>query len=900
MKTIASLSAITLFFLALTITNLDAAKSVKLENGLVVIAEEMRVSPLVAVSVIYRVGSRNEIVGTTGVSHFVEHMLFNGTEKYPGDMATKQIMKNGGIPNGETYWDFTHFGAVLPSDRLDLILEIEADRMANAIVDSQAVEDERGVILEELTMRSEVPFILLIEDLFATAFKVHPYHHWFPGGYINDVERMKPEYVRHFYKTYYQPANAIVAVVGNIDEDEAIEKVKQYFGNIPSNPLPKDAVAQEPEQKGLRRTTVVGDAMEGRIMIFFKGPEFGSRDWEVGNVMVNMLAGGRSTLLNQRLVDKGVLTDIAMVLIPAIDPFGFWLIATTPSDADLLKCEKAIYREIEEFKKNLPDSTLVENAKSKIVAGTILQRQTVRQRALELASIEVFCSWQYADSLVENTKSVTPAEVNAVAKKYLDWNKATVAWLIPTGNPSEKCLIGLNKLDNPIGCLGITPSQPATAATSLKDAHYEKLPNGVTIALKEDHTLPIVSIRASLPAGACYEPQGKSGLARLTAESVVMGSRKYPYQLLYSKIESFGSNLGTTTDLERAHLWLSVLSENSQEAIRIICDLLTSATLQTKDLQRAKRKVMSDIDQANEEASQVAIDEFRKAYYKNHPYGRSMIGEYEIVKGLKASDVKTFYQSAWTPEGCAIAIVGDFQKDKVLELLRKELEGWKRPRQLPLEIPKPEPPSGFSQIVKTMPEKRQVKIIWGMEGTNQLSSDFDAFTVMNFMLGGQAFGSRLFDRIREKESMAYMVYSTLDINRQPSAMYIHLGTRPQNVKKAIDAVREEIQRFKQGPITDEEIDLAKSFLSSLQPFRMETYERIAASLLDIIFYGLPIDYFDSYSDRIMGVRVEKIQEMAQRYLDLDNSMLVIVGAVDENLRSVPYQPRPQRKPSTRK
>ncbi len=895
MRSNAILAALVLFSIAISATNLDAAKSTTLENGLVVIAEEMRVSPLVAVSVIYRVGSRNEVVGKTGVSHFVEHMLFNGTEKYPGDMATKEIMRNGGIPNGETYWDFTHFGAVLPSEKIDLILDIEADRMANATVDSASVEEERGVILEELTMRGEVPFIALIEDLFATAFKAHPYHHWFPGGYIDDVQRMDPKYVHQFYKTYYQPANAVVAVVGNIDEDEAIEKVRKYFGQIPSSQVPQDDVSKEPEQKGLRRTTVIGDALEGRIMIFFKGPQFGTRDWEVGNVMVNLLANGRSTILNQGLVDKGVLSDISMLLIPTIDPFGFWIIASTPKDADLLECEKAIYKEIEDFKKKVPDQQMVENAKNKIIAGTILGRQTVRQRALELASTEVFHSWQYTDELIENTKTVTPEEVNEIAKKYLDWEKATIAWLIPKGNLSDRALIGTGKIQNMISSLGISQSQPATVATSLKDADYQKLPNGVTIALKPDHTLPIVSIRASLIAGAAYEPQAKPGLARLTAETVAMGSKKYPYETLYSKIESFGATLGTTTDLERAHLWISVLSKDSEEAIEIICDLLTSASFQSKDFQKAKRKVLSDIDRANEDASQLAIDEFRKAYYHGHPYARSTIGEYQVVKALKITDVKDFYQNAWTPEGCAIAIVGDFEKEKVVELLKQRLAGWKRQRKLPLDVPQPPSPNGFSQIVKTMPEKRQVKIIWGMPGVNQTSPDFEAFTIMNFILGGQAFGSRLFDRIREKESMAYMVYSTLDITRQPSAMYIHLGTRPQNVRKAIDAIREEIAGMKQGPITQEEIDIAKSFLASLQPFRMETYERIAACLLDVVFYGLPADFYDRLSERIANVPKDQIEAAAQKYLDLENSTLVIVGAVDEDLRPVPYQTKTQKK-----
>ena len=275
----------------------------------------MRVSPLVAVSVLYKVGSRNEVTGKTGVSHFVEHMLFNGTEKYPGDMSGKEILRNGGIPNGETYWDFTHFGGVLPSDRLELLLDIEADRMAHAMVDSESVEDERDIILEELAMRGEAPLIVLLEDLFASAFKIHPYHHWFPGGYFSDVDIMKPGYVRRFYETYYQPANTVISVVGDIDEQEAIAKVRQYFEHVEGGPAPDQTVAVEPDQQGLRRVTVRGDANEARLMIFFKGPDYGTPDFEAGTVLSVMLGNGRSSTLNRDIVDAGIATEAACVSV---------------------------------------------------------------------------------------------------------------------------------------------------------------------------------------------------------------------------------------------------------------------------------------------------------------------------------------------------------------------------------------------------------------------------------------------------------------------------------------------------------------------------------------------------------------------------------------------------------
>jgi zinc protease len=895
---------------------------VTLANGLEVIAEEARISPLVAVSVLYKVGSRNEVTGKTGVSHFVEHMLFNGTEKYPEDTGIKEILRSGGIPNGETYWDYTHFGGVLPSDKLERLLDIEADRMANAKVDSQAVEDERDIILEELAMRGEAPILVLLEDLFASAFKIHPYHHWYPGGYFTDVDRMAPEYVHQFYRTYYHPANTIISIVGNINEDEAIEQVRRYFEHIEIGQPPVQTYAEEPEQMGLRRVTVRGDATEGRIMIFFKGPEYASRDYEAGTVLSFLLANGRSTIFNRKLVEPGIATEAALVLIPTVDPFGFLLLASVDKDGDLQACEKAIHNVIEEFKEEPPDEGTVRRAITRVEGLNVLGNQTPRARAFQLAQEAARGNWAYADEYLENIRSITPDEILRVARRYLDWEKATIGWLIPDDSDLEDAdLIGMSDVPAPVcgilgggattaGSLGslsetgrfgaagsslpgIGPwcsvpegmASPGVAMT-FEDAIYEDLPNGVTLVLKEDHTLPITAIRAYVVAGAAYEPEGKSGLARLTAKTVAMGSADYPYEYLYERIEALGSSITVNSDLDRAFISTSVLSTHWEEATRMVCDLLVSPSLRTKDFERARRELLSDISQIEEDAKNVGLMRFREHYYTGHPYARPKAGRRETVEGLSVRDVRGFHQAAWTPDGTVVTVVGDFEPAEMKQVLTEYLEAWDSKRGIGLDLPKLVLPRGFEQHVETLPEKRQVKIFWGMEGPGIKDPDYTAWQVMNFIFGGQVFGSRLFDRIREKESLAYVVQSDMEITKQPGAMYIHLGTRPKNVQKASDAVREEIDRMLTSEVTDEEMDLVKDFLKSLLPFMMQTYGQIGTQLQDLVFFDLPRDHYDAMPERVDGVTKDDVHEAAREYLDPDNSMMVIVGAVDENLKPV--------------
>jgi zinc protease len=861
---------------------------VVLDNGIEVIAEEMRVSPLVSVSVLYKVGSRNEVSGHTGVSHFVEHMLFNGTEKYPGDESGRQILKHGGIPNGETYWDYTHFGGTVPSDQLDLVLDIEADRMANATVDSQAVEDERDIILEELAMRGEAPIVVLLEDLFSAAYKVHPYHHWYPGGYFGDVVRMTPSYVREFYRTYYQPSNTIITVVGNVDEDTAIRKVREYFEDIPAGPHPDQDMPEEPEQMGLRRVTVRGDAIEPRLMMFFKGPEHASRDYEVGTVLTMMLANGRSSYLTGEVVDQGLANELGLVMIPSIDPFGLLLIASVEPGGDLEACEKAIFDAVERFKSTEPDLETVRKARTRVEGLTILGRQTPRSRAFELATEAARGDWRYADRVVENMRTVTPEEIHDFARRYLRWDRVTIGWLIPKDSDLEDAdLIGSAASSLlPMGILDGLRAAPGGMALTMADAEYVELPNGVTLILKEDHSLPIVSIWGQVGAGAAYDPPGKSGLAGLTAGMAAMGSREYPYDYLYDRIESLGSSLESNVGVERAFLGTTVLANHASEAAEIICDLLTDPALRSDRLKQARRELLSKISQREEDALEVGLMKFREHIYGDHPYANPPEGRRAEVEDLSIRDVRRFYDDTWSPEGAAVVVVGDFDRRPIQGLLSKRLTDWRNDPGLDRSIPEIPRVTGTARHVETLPEKRQVKIFWGLKGPAVDDPDLESFAIMNFIFGGGAFGSRLFDRIREEESLAYVVGYNYDRRRKPAASYIHLGTRPRNVGEAIRGVEQEIDLMKAEEVTDEEMELAKNFLKSIMPFRMQTYSQIGRQLLDLEFYDLPRDFYDTQPERLEKVTKDDVLRMAREYLDTENSRIVIVGAVDESLNPV--------------
>ncbi|MDI6809721.1 MAG: pitrilysin family protein [Candidatus Eisenbacteria bacterium] len=870
------------------------AEARTLPNGLTVIVEEMPVSPVVTVSVFYKVGSREEIMGATGVSHFVEHMLFNGTEKYPKNEAFKTIMKNGGIGNGLTFWDYTLFYDMVPSDKLDLALEIEADRMANSLMDSLAIEEERDIILEELAMRTEAPIINLIEETFASAFKVHPYHHWYPGGNEADVQNITPDEVKAFYKKYYSPNNAIVAVVGNIEKEQAFERVSNFFGSIGSQGEPKRQISEEPEQKGLRRVQLKAVSKESQALFFIKGPEFGTRDWEILQVVTQIVGGGKKSRLEKNVVDKGIASSVTFFDFPSKDPFGITIFISAPKDADMKTIETAVWNELEKLKNSPVTVDELERAKRMYAGQTLLGLQTSQERTQQLSLYEYYRGWRYSDELLENIKTITQDDVLSLAKKYFKLDKTTIGTLICSGSKNDRETISFNQVSGgrmslpaffAVGGYSKDIQTPHGRMLSFKDAVTESLPNGMRAILMEDHSLPLVAIGGYIMGGAVLDPQNEQGLANLTANMMTRGTKKYSYYDFHEVFEGVGSSFEMDGRLESIAFSTTVPADRAVASLDAISDALVNPTFPKGELGKAKNEISSLIRKRDDDAFSVAKEGFRGFFFGTHPYSHSVMGTEESISKMSHKDAVGFYQQNVKPNLTVLCIVGDFKKDEMMARIKENFSSWPG-RRGGVECGEPVLASGVRQKVLTLPEKKQVKVILGTKGPLLRSDDFAAFSVMDLIFGDQAFGSRLFDKIREEKSLAYIISTEWLPTKEPSSYTIVFGTRSRGLEKALAAVREEITKMRSSAVSDTELADTKSFLKGILPFRFQTYSTIGNQLLQTTFHGLPLDFYERYAAALDSVGKEEVLEAARKYLDEANYAIYVVGPVDENLKAV--------------
>ena len=391
----------------------------------------------------YRVGSRNEHLGITGISHWVEHMLFKGTELFPHGAADKAIAREGGVFNGMTWYDFTTYYATLPADRIELGLRIEADRMANVPFDSDVTAMERTVIISERQGAENNPEFLLNEMLMGTVFRVHPYSHE-AIGHMCDLETITRDQLFAHYRTYYTPQNAIAVATGDFDADEMLQMIEQHFGGIPQGAEVPLVHAVEPPQRGERRVTVEGDGSVAYLEMAFRIPSAREPDFYALTALDAALTGpsglgfsgggstNKSSRLYKALVDAELAADISGTLLPTVDPYVYDLSAVVRAGCTPAEVEQALEAQLA----RVIDEPITEEELAKAIKQAKAQfaysSETVTGQALWMGFSEIFADYGWFERDIDNLSAVTVEDVQRAAQTYLNPSNRAVGWYVPT------------------------------------------------------------------------------------------------------------------------------------------------------------------------------------------------------------------------------------------------------------------------------------------------------------------------------------------------------------------------------------------------------------------------------------------------------------------------------------
>jgi zinc protease len=409
-----------------------------LPNGLKVILLENHKAPLITFQVWYRVGSRNEEWGKTGLSHMLEHMMFKGTQKVRPEEFSRIIQENGGNDNAFTSRDFTAYFENLSADRVRVSLDLESDRMQNLILKEEDFRTERMVVMEERRLRTEDnPQAYLMEQVEAAAFQLSPYH-WPTVGWMEDIARFTLEDLKHYYQTYYNPDNAFLVVVGDFQKKDLLPLIEKAFGPIPKGIPPSQEKDRDPQQAGERRVFAKKEAQLPFLVVGYHVPNLREADSYVLEVIAAILSTGKSSRLYQSLVhdQRLVLSADADHSLLSRDPSLFYLSAEILEGKKVAVVEKALDQEIERLKREPVGSRELEKAKNQLESSFIYGQDSLFFQAMLLAQHEIALSWRAIDDYLPSIRQVTPEDIQRVARRYLIPDNRTVGVLAPL--PLEK------------------------------------------------------------------------------------------------------------------------------------------------------------------------------------------------------------------------------------------------------------------------------------------------------------------------------------------------------------------------------------------------------------------------------------------------------------------------------
>jgi zinc protease len=899
-----------------------------LANGLTIITKEMHDKPVVATVIWYRVGSRNEELGQTGKSHFLEHMLFKGTDTYAKGEIDMITLKNGGANNAFTWLDFTAYYFTFAADRWAAALEIEADRMRHTTFVDEEFESEKQVVEEELRIALDGPWEALENEVWAAAFRQHPYH-WPTVGWLQDLESASAADMKAYYDKWYHPQNATLVVVGDFNTDETLARIESLYGKIPAGPEARPLHIIEPPQRGEKRVVVKKDTPVERLLIGYHSAAVGEPDSYALSVLDALLSTGKASRLYQRLVEG----DRSVTLVKAnfsdhIDAPLFYIQAEVKPGFKLDLVEQAIYEELERLKNMpVPDAEL-QRARRQIEADLVLAHEEPLRQAILLGQYETIAvgshippesrGYRYVETLIDRMRAVTAEEIARVAKKYLNQDNRTVGHLVSDGASSVASQI--SNLISEISEAGPPDSarrfggrvvmrtgagepkvteprhQEAVArdrATRPKlDVERFELPNGLLVLLSENHSAPSVSIKAVVRAGSRFEPDDKSGLASLVGDMLDEGTLTRTSQQIAEMAESVGARVITFGDYQASGVQAALLSKDITLGLEITADVLMHASFPEDKVRQQVERRVAQIKSRLDTPSVMASDAFNEVIFQGTPRHRPPVGYQETVKKLTRDDMVEFFRRFYVPNNTLIAITGDIDKTEVMRKLEEAFGDWaKAPGFVLPAVKRPVRQTRPVEKFVTV-QKEQVNIMIGHVGIERVNPDYYALLVMDTILGSSpGFTSRIPRILRDEQGLAYTTYSniTRSAGLDPGRFVAYIGTSPENLDQAVSGLRREIERIWAEPVSQSEREAATAYLTGNFVFDFQTNSQVGDFLIEAEYYGLGYDYLEKYPVLIRAVSVDEISRVTRKYLDPENLTAVVVGPIDESGRIIKNQ-----------
>ena len=877
-----------LFFMPLALFS-QQAPEIKFEkytlpNGLQVILHEDHSVPMATVNIWYHVGSKNEKRGRTGFAHLFEHLMFEGSENVPEGMFDKWLEAAGGNNNGSTTEDRTNYWENVPSNALELALFLESDRMANllAAFGQEKLDGQRDVVKNERRQSYEnQPYGLVEEIGLELMFPPdHPYS-WSVIGSMEDLSAASVEDVGDFFKRYYVPNNASLCIAGDIDMEKTRKLVEKYFAGIPPGPPVDRLQIWVPELEGVRRVYMKDNVSLPRIYMGWHAPPL----YKPGDAELDMLAsiltdGKNSRLYKSLVYEKQIAQDVVAYLDSREISGLFYIWATAKPGHTLEALEEAINAELAEIIQQPPTQVEVETAVNDWEAGFIRRLQAVGGfggKADKLNQYNVYAGRpDYFQDDMNRYFSVTPESIQEVAKKYITLDKRGILYVEAFGDLAADPEVEVDRT--------VKPESGPSGSLTLPAFEERVLSNGLKVLIAEQHELPLVQFNLLVKAGWAADPQNKPGVSSLTSELQDEGTINRSALDISQDLKAIGADLATSSFFDGSFMTLNTLKRHLAKSMDIFTDVLLNPTFPDEELERKKKEYLARILQEKRQPFTAGFNTFLKILYGgDHPYGQPYTGTgtEESIQSITSGDLKKYYRTFFHPNNATLIVVGDVTADEIIPVLEDALKSWKKNDVPAVVVPRVKPLEGSQVYFVDKPGAAQSVIIAGHYGLLRNSPDYFKVEVLNTILGGK-FTSRLNANLREDKGYTYGAGSTFRYLKGLGPFLAYTQVQTEVTDKSLSEILKEFRGVSgEIPVTEEELEDTKKYITLSYPGEFETVSQVARKLREMVTYDLPEDYFNRYIPSINTVSADDVMGAAGRYIQPDNMLFVIVGDVEK-------------------
>jgi zinc protease len=879
-----------------------------LDNGLTVLTKEVHTAPVVSVQVWYKVGSRNEPAGQNGISHQLEHLMFKGTSDRPIQFG-RLFSALGSQSNAFTSYDETAYFGTVERDKLNALLVLEADRMENSTIGDSQLTSEKKVVISELQGYENSPNYRLDRAVMKAAFPDRAYG--LPvGGTKADVQDFSLQQVQDYYKKYYAPNNATLVVTGDFDTAETLQTIQQTFGKLPQRQSsaasssqtassqasssqtssPQSALPQPPSRPAAstREPIVLREPGSSPLLqMVYPLPDIKHPDVPAIDLMDMILTGGRSSRLYQNLVESGLASSVGAYPAEMLEPGWYEISATAAPGQELAKIQQVLQQSLTEIREKPVSAEELQRAKVQLQAAFVLNNQDIGSQASQLAYSQTIAGdYQYSDRYLQAISQVTLADIQRVAKAYLDPAKQTLGMFEPTsidGKPgSSSSSSRITESFSPGA-----PVDPAEVARYLPpaiamDNAPQPLPeeitlsNGLKILLLKDSSAPTVNLSGRIDAGSAYDSAEKAGVALLTSGNLMNGTTNQNALTLAKSMEDRGSSLDFSVNREGVNVGGNALAKDLPQLVSTLADVLQNASFPSDQLELSRQRELTSLKSQLDNPQILARRTFQQAIYPaNHPF--HAFPTEASLKQVTQSDVMQFYKTHYRPDATLIALVGDFDVAEVRSLFETALGNWKATGDRPLlNVPAISLPASTARLNSVMPGKAEAVTMLGYGGISRQDPRFYAALVMNQILGGDTLASRLGTEVRDRQGLTYGIYSYFQSGIYPGPFVVLMQTSPEDANKAIDSTVALLKQFQEG-ITPAELEAAKRSLTSSYPVDLSNPSSLVSEIASNATYGLSRDEIRQFPQQIEAVTIAQVQQTIQELIHPDQLVIVTAG-----------------------